>query len=63
MKVNYLCPICRSFIIVGDQIVISAKNEKGIKGLLLFSIHLGDYKIKKHANFDFENNENLSMYV
>lgn len=62
MKANYLCPICRTYLNVGDQIVISAKNEKGVKGILLFSIHLGDYEIKKHANFDLEKNENLSMY-
>lgn len=62
MKANYLCPICRTYLNVGDQIVISAKNEKGVKGLLLFSIYLGDYEIKKHANFDLETNENLSLY-
>jgi hypothetical protein len=62
MKANYLCPICRSYLNVGDQIVISAKNEKGFMGILFFSIHLGDYEIKKHSYFDLEKNENISMY-
>ena len=62
MKANYLCPKCRTYLNVGDKIVISAKNEKGYKGILLFSIHLGDYEIKKHSNFDIEENESLSMF-
>ncbi|MBL4559764.1 MAG: hypothetical protein COC06_03680 [Bacteroidales bacterium] len=62
MNANYLCPICRSFLNVGDQIVISAKNKKGTKGILLFSIHLGNYEIKKHSCFDLDENENLSMF-
>ena len=62
MKANYLCPKCRTYLNVGDKIVISAKNARGYKGILLFSIHLGDYEIKKHSNFDIEENESLSMF-
>ncbi|PKQ60600.1 hypothetical protein BZG02_18595 [Labilibaculum filiforme] len=62
MKANYLCPNCRTCLNIGDQIIISAKNEEGKKGILLLSIFLGDYEIKKHSSFDLEENEKLDMY-
>ena len=62
MNANYICPHCRAYLNVSDRIVISAKNEKGQRGVLLFSIHLGDYEILKHPNFDMEENEKLNMF-
>lgn len=62
MKANYVCPICRTFLNIRDQIVILAKNEKGNKGILLFSIHLGNYKVIKHPCFDIEKGEKLSLF-
>ncbi|WP_282013876.1 hypothetical protein [Marinifilum flexuosum] len=62
MNANYICPHCRNYLNVNDRIVISAKNERGQKGVLLFSIHLGDYEILKHANFEMENDEKISMF-
>lgn len=62
MKANYICPNCRTYLNVGERIVISAKNHKGDKGILLFSIHLGDYEIEKHSWFDIEENEIISMF-
>jgi predicted RNA-binding Zn-ribbon protein involved in translation (DUF1610 family) len=62
MEANFLCPNCRSYLNVEDNIVISAKNEKGNKGILLLSIQLGDYKIKKHYNFEIEDSEILKLY-
>ena len=62
MKANYICPNCRTYLNVGDRIVISAKNHKGDKGILLFSIQLGDYEIQKHSWFDIEENEVIRMF-
>ena len=62
MNANYICPHCRTFLNVGDRIIISAKNNKGDRGILLFSIHLGDYEILKHSGFDMEENESISMF-
>jgi len=62
MNANYICPYCRSYLNVADRIVIAAKNEKGKNGVLLFSIHLGDYEILKHSSFEMEANEKISFY-
>ncbi|WP_421919371.1 hypothetical protein [Marinifilum sp.] len=62
MNANYICPHCRSYLNVNNRIVISAKNHKGKRGILLFSIRLGDYEIIKHPNFEMEENEKISMY-
>lgn len=62
MNANYMCPNCRVYLNVGDRIIISAKNDKGTRGILLFSIHLGDYEIRKHSGFDLEEKDVISMY-
>ena len=62
MKANYLCPHCRSFLNVGDKIIIAAKNKKRESGLLLFSMKLGDYEVVKHPCFNIEEGEKISMY-
>ncbi|WP_372751072.1 hypothetical protein [Labilibaculum sp.] len=62
MKANFLCPNCRSYLNVGKNIVVVVKNANGDKGILLLSIQLGDYKIKKHANFDIEDDEIIKIY-
>ncbi|RUT79797.1 hypothetical protein [Ancylomarina longa] len=62
MNANYICPHCRSYLNVADRIVIAAKNEKGRNGVLLFSIHLGDYEILKHSSFEMEENEQISFF-
>ncbi|MGQ1911410.1 hypothetical protein ACT3CE_16680 [Marinifilum sp. RC60d5] len=61
MKANYLCPNCRTYLNVGERIIVSAENKEGQKGILLFSIHLGDYEILKHPYFDLKKNEIIQM--
>ncbi|MFA8437155.1 MAG: hypothetical protein ACEPOZ_21820 [Marinifilaceae bacterium] len=61
MNANFLCPHCRAFLNVGNQIVISAKNQAGKRGLLFLSIQLGDYKVIKHDFFELEDQEVLKM--
>lgn len=62
MNASFICPKCRSYLNIGDHIIISAKNERGMRSLLLFSIHLGDYQILKHPSFDIEENDVISLY-
>jgi hypothetical protein len=62
MTGNYICPHCRTYLNVGEKIILAAKNEKGKRGILLFSIHLGDYEIQKHSAFDMEENESIYLY-
>ncbi|RZT96468.1 hypothetical protein EV201_1106 [Ancylomarina subtilis] len=62
MKANYICPHCRSFLNVGDKIIIAAKNSKKEKGILLFSMELGDYTVLKHPSFNIEIGEKVNMY-
>jgi hypothetical protein len=62
MNANYICPHCRNYLNVNDKIIISAKNEKGNRGILLFGIELGDYEIIKHPGFEMEADERISMY-
>ena len=61
MKANYICPHCRSFLNIGDKIIIAAKNSKKEKGILLLSMELGDYSILKHPSFNIEEGEKIEL--
>lgn len=62
MKANYICPHCRSFLNVGDKIIIAAKNRLKEKGILLLSMKLGDYTVLKHPSFNIEKGEKINMF-
>lgn len=62
MKANYLCPNCRTYLNVDERIILAAENMEGQKGILLFSIHLGDYEILKHPYFDLRDNEIIQIF-
>jgi len=50
MKQNFICPRCKGFLNVGNQIILSAENKNN-NGLVLFSPELGNYTTQKNPNF------------
>ncbi len=59
---NYLCPVCRSHLRIGDQIIFSAKSPNNEQGLLLLSAGVGDYEKTTHADFDIREGEKYKFY-
>lgn len=49
---DFLCPKCRSYLNVDDNVVFSVVSEEGDKGLIFLHQGLGDYTIRKNNNFE-----------
>jgi transcription initiation factor IIE alpha subunit len=62
MEINYKCPKCKSYLNIGDRIVLSAKVDERQKGLLLFSNELGNYQVKKHDLIQYKKGQKIGFY-
>ena len=62
MGTDYLCPHCRGILNAKDDIILSAENSKGEKGLLLLHPDIGNYSSIKSKCFDIAIGEKLSLY-
>ncbi len=61
MKNNFLCPKCKGHLNVADHIILSAKREKGERGLLLLHPELGNYQVVHHPSFSYDEGEKLDF--
>lgn len=52
MDNHFICPKCRSYLNVENELVFAAKDENGKKGLILLSPKLGDYTVKSNPNYE-----------
>lgn len=62
MKINYLCPHCRNYLNVGENIVFSARSPDKKEGLLLLHPQIGDYNVIKHAAFNYKDGDKLDFF-
>lgn len=62
MNQNFICPKCKGYLNVDESIVLSAETKTGAKGLIYFSPEIGNYTIKKNANFVIEEGEKHDFY-
>ena len=62
MKTNYLCPKCKGVLNVGEYVIFSTRNKNHDVGLLLLHPELGNYKVVKHPDYNYEEGENLEFF-
>ena len=62
MKKNFICPRCKGYLNVGDQIILSADTKHGDTGLILLSSELGNYVTKTNPNFEIKEGEKYNFY-
>ena len=63
LDVNYLCPDCRSYLRVWNNIIFSVKScTEDKKGLLLLNPELGNYEFISHFKLDFNEMECLDFF-
>lgn len=62
MALDYMCPHCKGFISLNDCLVFSVRTTDFRVGLISLHPQLGNYTITKHANFTFEDGEELDFY-
>ncbi len=63
LEVNYLCPHCRSYLRVWNNIVFSVKScTEPKQGLLLLNPDLGNYEFISHYKLEFNEMECIDFY-
>ena len=59
---DFLCPKCREYLRVGENIIFKVKNSKKQSALLLLSPQIGNYTSHKHHTFEIKTGESLEIY-
>ncbi len=63
LKFHYLCPECRSYLRVWNNIIFTVKTTVGKRqGLLLLNPELGNYTYISHPSLKFIEGESVEFY-
>lgn len=63
LKINYLCPACRSYLRVWNNVIFAVKStENDKKGILLLNPGLGNYAVVSHPDLTFETGEKIDFF-
>ncbi|MFC2113196.1 hypothetical protein ACFLTA_08015 [Bacteroidota bacterium] len=63
LDVNYVCPHCRSYLRVWNNIIFKVKScTEDKQGLLLLNPELGNYEFISHYTLDFNKMDCLDFY-
>jgi len=62
LKINYLCPHCRAYLRVWNNIILIVKSAvKNMKCILLLNPELGNYDIIHHSSVKIEAGDRLDF--
>ena len=62
LKNNYLCPHCRSYLRVWNNIILIVKSEsRNLQSILLLNPELGNYDLIHHSSMEFKEGEMLDF--
>ena len=61
MKVEFLCPYCKSYLKPNTKIILTARKKDGTRGIILFNPKLGIYDILKHKTFQLTKGEHVDI--
>ena len=59
---DFLCPKCKGYLRVKDNIIFKVKTSNWDGGLLLLHTELGDYSSDNHPSFRFEPGEQVEFF-
>ncbi len=62
MSHNFLCPQCRNYLNVGENIIFSTRNKSGKEGIIMLHPQLGDYTIIKHPTFEISKGDLVDFF-
>lgn len=62
MKNEYICPYCRGYLRIGDDIVFAVRTHDHQRGLLLVNPELGNYRYRKHPELDVREGDQLETF-
>lgn len=58
---NYICPKCKGYLSIGNEIIFLTKNDSGKSAIVLLSSELGDYSFRKNDNVDFKSGDHVNF--
>jgi len=61
MKNDFLCPHCRSFLNINEDVILLIKKPQWEGGLIMFSPELGNYTFKNHSSFRIDEGEHFEF--
>jgi hypothetical protein len=59
---DFLCPKCKGYLRVADNLIFKVRNSKRQYALFLLSPQIGNYASHKHRTFEFKTGESLEFY-
>jgi len=62
MESNFLCPKCRAYLNVGDNVIFSVKEGNEIGGVILLNKQVGNYKVITNGRFQIETGKHYSYF-
>jgi hypothetical protein len=63
LEVNYVCPDCKSYLRIWNNIIFSVKScTEDKKGLLLLNPELGNYDFISHYKLDFNKMDCIDFF-
>jgi len=62
MNNHFLCPKCRSFLNIEDNLIFAVEAENGKTGLVSLSPELGNYKVSTNPHFAIEQGKKYEFY-
>ena len=62
LKVNFLCPHCRAYLRVWNNIIFIVNSiQRNLHAILLLNPELGNYNLVHHSSVEFEEGEMLNF--
>ena len=62
MKKNFLCPRCKGYLNVGQNIILAADTKHGDAGLILFNSEVGNYSTETNPDFIIKDGEKYNFF-
>jgi len=62
MRINYKCPHCKGFLSINDCVVFSIRTSDRKMGLISLHPEIGDYSVRKHPDFEFQEGEQIDFF-
>ena len=59
---KYLCPKCRSELMINNHVIFSAKAKDGSEGLIKLNPEIGDYTVSFPPTLSRKNGELLTLF-
>ena len=59
---EYLCPKCNGHLTLEDCVIFSVKTSDGKQGLISLHSEIGNYSVRKHPDFEFQEGEQLDFF-